>query len=89
MAPARHRKGVNMVIQKLRREAREKFNTLETNVQDMYRREQCDMCGAHLTVRQMNRVILEGLPLVCLKDYKKMKGNMEELVCLFGQLKLL
>lgn len=76
-------------IYRLRREAREKYNTLEKDVQDMYRREQCDMCGAHLTVRQMNRVILEGLPLLCLKDYKKMQGEMENLQCLFGQLKLL
>lgn len=73
---------------RIRREAREKWNTLDKDVQEMYRREQCDMCGAHLTVRQMNRVILEGLPLLCLKDYKKMNGEMENLQCLFGQLKL-
>lgn len=76
------------MIAKLRREAREKYNTLDKDVQDMYRREQCDMCGAHLSVRQMNRVILEGLPLLCLKCYKQMQGNMEELACLFGQTKL-
>lgn len=73
---------------RIRREAREKWNTLDKDVQEMYRREQCDMCGAHLTVRQMNRVILEGLPPLCLKDYKKMSGEMENLQCLFGQLKL-
>ena len=73
---------------RIRREAREKWNTLDKDVQEMYRRERCDICGAHLTVRQMNRVILEGLPLLCLKDYKNMSGEMENLQCLFGQLKL-
>lgn len=76
------------LVHRIRREAREKWNTLDKDVQEMYRRERCDICGAHLTVRQMNRVILEGLPLLCLKDYKNMSGEMENLQCLFGQLKL-
>lgn len=73
---------------KIRKEALQKFNELDESFQLMYTTEQCQMCGAHLTVRQLNRVILQGVPPVCLKCYKKMEGQMAELAELFGQLRL-
>lgn len=77
------------MIKKIRREAREKYNTYPAGVQEMYRNEQCQMCGAHMTVRQLNRVILMEVPPVCLKCYKKMMGEVEKLAPLFNQLSLL
>ena len=73
---------------RLRREAREKFNELDENFKLMYSTEQCAMCGAHLTIRQLNRVILQGAPPVCLKDYKKMQGQIEQMAPLLDQLRL-
>ena len=72
----------------LRREAREKFNELDENFRLLYSTRQCQLCGAHLTIRQLNRVILQGAPPVCLKDYKIMQGEIDKLAPLFDQLKL-
>ena len=74
--------------ERLRREAREVFNKLGENEQLLYRTERCQMCGAHLTIRQLNRVIIQGVPPVCLKCYKKMEGDIEKLAPLFEQLRL-
>lgn len=73
---------------RLRREAREKYNELDENFRLMYATEQCQMCGAHLTIRQLNRVILQGAPPVCLKDYKIIQGEIDKLAPLFDQLRL-
>ena len=75
--------------ERLRQEARPVFDALTEDIKLMYTSEQCQMCGAHLTVRQLNRVIIEGVPPICLKHYKEMKGQMEQLSELFGQLRLL
>lgn len=74
---------------RLRSQARDKFNKLAENEQLLYSTEQCQMCGAHLTIRQLNRVILDGVPPVCLKCYKKMEGDIEKLAPLFEQLSLI
>lgn len=80
---------VKPLIKKIRREAREKYNTYPPNVQEMYRNEQCQMGGEHMTVRQLNRCILMEIPPVCLKHYKQMQGELEKLAPLFNQLSLL
>ena len=73
---------------KLRHEVRQQFLELPENVQLLYTSKQCKMCGAHLTIRQLNRVIHDKVPPVCLKDYKKMQGQIEKLAPLFNQLGL-
>lgn len=73
----------------IRKEALEAFDKLDDGVRELYTARQCQMCGAHLTIRQLNRVIIQGLPPVCLKDYKSMKGELEQCVTLFNQLSLL
>ena len=80
---------MNSLEYRLRREAREMFNLLAENEQLLYRTETCQMCGAHLTNRQMNRVIIQGVPPVCAKCYKKMEGDIEKLAPLFDQLRLI
>jgi hypothetical protein len=74
---------------KIRAEAVDKFDQLDENFKLLYTTEQCQMCGAHLTVRQMNRVIIQGVPPVCMKDYKKLQGAVAQLAPLFDQLRLL
>ena len=77
------------LVQRLRREAREVYNTLDPNFQEMYRMERCQMGGEHMTVRQMNRCILQGVPPICLKHYKEFNGLVEKTSVLFNQLSLL
>ena len=82
-------KNTTKMRDRIRVEARHVYDELDENIKLMYTTEQCQMCGAHLTIRQLNRVIIEGVPPICLKHYKQMKGEMEQLMELFGQMSLL
>lgn len=73
---------------RLRREAREIYKELDQPMRDLYSTEQCQMCGAHMTIRQLNRVIIQGAPAVCVKCYKSVKGDINKLLPLFEQLSL-
>lgn len=73
---------------KIRREALIIFDDMDEGLRLLYTSEMCQMCTAHLTVRQLNRVIIEGVPPVCLKCYKEMKQEIEKCAPLFEQLSL-
>lgn len=81
-------KKFNQFESKLRREVQPVFRELPDNIKLMYTSETCAMCGAHLTIRQLNRVISGQVPPVCLKCYKEMKGQVEKLAPLFQQIGL-
>jgi len=69
--------------------AREKLLTLDHATLDMYRLETCQICREHLTIEQLNKVIIKGdLPL-CPKHHKEVKTQLEQLAPMLGQLRLL
>lgn len=75
--------------QNVRPELRQSWDAMTEDLQYMYMTMRCATCGAHMTKRQLNRVIEGGLPVLCYKCHKRMEGQMEELQCLMGQLRLL
>lgn len=74
---------------KLRAESLAIYDKLDDELKKLYSVRQCQMCGAHLTIRQINRILHDGVPPICLKDYKAMKGELEKCLPLFDQLSLL
>ena len=74
---------------KLRAESIAVYDKLDDELKKLYIAQQCQMCGAHLTIRQINRILHDGVPPICLKDYKAMKEELEKCLPLFDQLSLL
>lgn len=72
--------------QRIRREVVDKFDALDENTKLMYTAETCQMCGAHMTIRQSNRCLHDGAPPVCIKCYKRMQGDIDKLAPLFEQM---
>lgn len=86
---AQQTKAMRITASEVRGDLREKYENLPYDIKLLYSSRQCQMCTAHLTIRQLNRVIHDGVPPVCLACYKKMQGRIQELAPLFNQLNLL